>query len=216
MSRFEQIKLAHEPNKRQSKPAGVNLSCHYPITPSIIIRRYLATWEANVEQPAPKALKEMLARVFMDTRFCKRMEIFNPGHGDGSAIDIFLNVGDASEYTLACKLIQLFVENKQLIKWGAVIYNRQTWDNRGGPVPYEQATRMPHTDHIHIEWGKVGRMTRVFPGLEDGIKTIRDEVLQARTTKLLIDWTILSPAQHLYRLPNGSIRGRNGRRTHAR
>ena len=135
-----------------------------------------------MEQPAPRTLKEMLARVFGETCYCRRMEIFNPGHGphsDGSAIDIFLNVNNPGEFALASSLIRLLVRHKTLVRWGAIIYNRQTWDNRGGPVPYEQARSMPHTDHVHIEWGRVGRMTSAFPGVESEIQTIRQEILRA-------------------------------------
>jgi hypothetical protein len=144
-------------------------------------RQRIVHWEDSLEQPAPKALKEMLMRVFKDTRFCKRLEIYNPGHGphdDGSAIDIFLDVNDPGEYTLAAKLAHLFALKKSAINWGAVIFNRQTWDNRGGPVPYEKAATSPHTDHIHVEWGEKGRETKVFPGVEAQMEAIREEVLK--------------------------------------
>ena len=114
------------------------------------------------------------------------MEIFNPGHGphsDGSAIDIFLNVNNAGESALANSLIRLLVRQKHVVRWGAIIYNRQTWDNRGGPVPYERARSMPHTDHIHIEWGPVGRRTSAFPGVESEIETIRQEVLRSEQNR---------------------------------
>jgi hypothetical protein len=133
-----------------------------------------------MEQPAPRTLRDMLARVFKGTRFCQRMEIYNPGHGphnDGSAIDIFLSVGNPDEFDVANNLIALLVAEKHTVKWGAIIYNRQTWDRRGGPIPYEGRKSMPHTDHIHVEWGSKGRMTSNFPGLETQIMAIRDQAL---------------------------------------
>ncbi|WP_460981008.1 hypothetical protein [Spirosoma fluminis] len=128
-----------------------------------------------MEQPAPKELKRIFTKVFQDSGYCQRMEIFNPGHGphdDGSAIDIFLNANDSDQKKLADAIVRLLVSEKPRVKWGAVIWNRQTWDNRGGPVPYEQSQTMPHTDHIHIEWGPKGRVTMDFPGFEEKLSQV--------------------------------------------
>ena len=40
------------------------------------------------------------------------------------------------------------------------------------PLPYEQAKAMPHTDHIHVEWGTQGRMVGSFPGFEDKLRAV--------------------------------------------
>jgi hypothetical protein len=133
-----------------------------------------------MEQPAPKTLRDMLARVFRGTGFCTRMEIYNPGHGphtDGSAIDIYLSVNDPDELLIANRLIEVLLQYKTTVKWGAIIFNSQTWDRRGGPLPYEQRKKMPHTDHVHIEWGTQGRKTSNFGSLEEQITLIRDQSL---------------------------------------
>ncbi len=128
-----------------------------------------------MEQPAPKELMRIFTEVFDGTKYCQRMEIFNPGHGphdNGSAIDIFLDATDADQRKLADAIVRLLVSEKSRLKWGAVIWNRQTWDNRGGPIPYERAQTMPHIDHIHIEWGPKGRMTMDFPGFKDKLAEV--------------------------------------------
>ena len=122
----------------------------------------------------------MLARVFKGTGFCQRMEIYRAGHeahSDGSAIDVFLSVKDPDELLIANRLIGLLVSEKHTVRWGAIIFNSQTWDQRGGPLPYERKKTMPHTDHIHIEWGAQGKKTTSFGGLEAEITAIRDQSL---------------------------------------
>jgi len=128
-----------------------------------------------MEQPAPKELKRIFASVFQDTKYCQKMDIFRPHHGphhDGSAIDIYLSADDPDEKELADAIVQLLIQEKLLVKWGAVIWNRLTWDGRGGPLPYEQAKTMPHREHIHVEWGEKGRLTLEFPGLEEKLKEV--------------------------------------------
>jgi len=136
-----------------------------------------------MEQPAPKELKRIFTIVFADTSYCNRMEIFNPDHGphsDGSAIDIFLRANSPDELRLANAIVALLVQEKPVVNWGALIWNKQTWDRRGGPLPYEQRVKMPHTDHIHIEWGKHGRMTQEFPGFETKLKAVLAKHLAQR------------------------------------
>jgi|GEM_PF-5068437 len=78
----------------------------------------------------------------------------NPNSGDphdnGLALDIFLFKTNWNEWALATELVNVFVANKAVMGWSAVIYDGITTDDFGGPKTYPG--RDKHETHIHIEW----------------------------------------------------------------
>jgi hypothetical protein len=85
----------------------------------------------------------------------------NDPHQSGRALDIVLFSANETERAMADRLVGIFLDLREEMKWGAVIYNRKQWDSAG-----KQSERIwkkgmksdpygfEHLSHIHIEWPK--------------------------------------------------------------
>lgn len=83
----------------------------------------------------------------------------NDPHKNGRALDIVLVAAVPSERAEADELVRVFLELRETMHWGAVIYNKEQWNSAGSKSPrisketdaWEKA-RDEHVTHIHIEW----------------------------------------------------------------
>jgi hypothetical protein len=80
-------------------------------------------------------------------------------HKNGRALDIVLLASIPSERAEADEVVRVFLERREMMQWGAVIYNKEEWNSAGSKSPrlsndtdaWEKA-RFEHVTHIHIEW----------------------------------------------------------------
>lgn len=77
----------------------------------------------------------------------------DPHHG-GRALDIVLFAYVPTELTLANKIVRVFLELREKMNWGAVIYNQKIWTSSGVEKPRLKNGdgSFEHITHIHIEW----------------------------------------------------------------
>jgi hypothetical protein len=130
----------------------------------------------NIAQPAPTALWKIIHSRFPDrTRFLGI--IMPPGHDDhseGRALDVGVRAWVPSEKQLAYELVDALNDFSFEVMWSYFIWNKQIWysDARGGPLPYENAAKMPHTEHIHISWSKATSGKSTFYGFANALDDI--------------------------------------------
>lgn len=97
-------------------------------------------------------------------------------HVDGRALDIILFAHELKEKTIAENIFAMFNAYKQEMRWAAIIYNRFTIDDFGGPRLYERNNWNDHRTHIHIEWSASKAQTTGFKDLIwQELKQINDE-----------------------------------------
>jgi hypothetical protein len=80
-------------------------------------------------------------------------------HKNGRALDIVLLASSPVERAEADEVVRVFLEQRERMNWGAVIYNKEEWNAAGAKMPrlsndtdaWEKA-RYEHVTHIHIEW----------------------------------------------------------------
>ena len=129
------------------------------------------------EQPAPRAIWNIINSRFPQTRFLGIL--MPPGHEDhseGRALDVGLWAWVPAEKRLAYRLIDILRDYSFEVGWSYLIWNKQIWysDDRGGPLPYERAAEMPHTEHIHISWSEAASKKSTFNAFRHGM----DELLK--------------------------------------
>jgi hypothetical protein len=134
----------------------------------------------NIDQPAPKALWKIIHSRFPDrTRFLGiSMPPGYEDHSEGRALDVGIRAWIPREKRLADDLVGALNDFSFEIMWSYFIWNRQITysDARGGPLPYERAAKMPHTEHIHISWSRGSSGFASFPGFANALDGIlRDE-----------------------------------------
>lgn len=133
----------------------------------------------NGPQPAPKAVWSLIHGNFPIARF---LGIYNrrnvagtstpSAHSEGRALDIGLLVGRPREKALGDRLFQVFIDEAAEIGVHHVIWNQQIWSaSRGGPRPYTGAS--PHTDHVHVAWGRVASQRTSFPRFMIALAVLR-------------------------------------------
>jgi len=86
-------------------------------------------------------------------------------HADGRALDIMLFATEPKEKIIAENIFAMFNAYKDEMRWGAIIYNRFTIDDFGGPRLYERNNWNDHSTHIHIEWSPSKAKTTGFKDL---------------------------------------------------
>jgi hypothetical protein len=128
------------------------------------------------EQPAPRALWEAIhSRFPYKTRFLGIL--MPPGHQDhseGRALDIGIRAWKPLERELASYLIESLCDFQFEVNWSYLIWNRQIWyADRDEPLPYENAQKMPHTEHIHISWSRAASQFKDFTAFENDLDGLR-------------------------------------------
>jgi hypothetical protein len=81
-------------------------------------------------------------------------------HVGGRALDIILLADRDYERLFADMIVEVFLEMRDDMRWGAVIYNKVEWTSAGQELPRiwnpkmkeKDPVRFEHTTHIHIEW----------------------------------------------------------------
>jgi hypothetical protein len=121
----------------------------------------------NIEQPAPRALWNIIHSHYPQTKFLGILT--GPGHEDhseGRALDVGLRAWLSAEKQLADMLVGVLVDFTAEVRWSYIIWNKQIWygDARSGPHPYGRAAKMPHTEHIHISWSQASSQGSTFLG----------------------------------------------------
>lgn len=97
-------------------------------------------------------------------------------HADGRALDIFLFATTPKERIIGENIFAMFKAYKTEMNWTAIIYNRYTVDDFGGPRLYERNNWNDHSTHIHIEWSASKAQTTGFKDLIwDELKQINDD-----------------------------------------
>ena len=86
-------------------------------------------------------------------------------HVDGRALDIILFVKAPKEKIIGENIFAMFHAYKKEMRWTAIIYNRYTVDDFGGPRLYERNNWNDHSTHIHIEWSASKAKTTGFKDL---------------------------------------------------
>jgi hypothetical protein len=134
----------------------------------------------NMPQPAPTALWQIIHGRFPDrTRFLGiSMPPGHQDHSEGRALDVGIRAWIPAEKELAEKLVGALNDFSFEVMWSYFIWNRQITynDGRGGPLPYERAKTMPHTEHIHISWSRDSSAKMVFNGFANALDGIlKDE-----------------------------------------
>jgi hypothetical protein len=93
-------------------------------------------------------------------------------HAEGRAIDIHLNANQPSQRLVGDQLFQALIDAAHATGIDNVIWNRQIWSTRHPMLrPYRGAN--PHTDHIHVEFTRVGSQQKTFHLLEMKIGQLR-------------------------------------------
>jgi hypothetical protein len=137
----------------------------------------MANW--NIDQPAPKALWEIIHSRFPDrTRFLGiSMPPGHEDHSEGRALDVGIRAWIPTEKALADKIVEALSDFSFEVMWSYVIWNRQITfsDERGGPNPYPRAGKMPHTEHIHISWSRTSSGFSSFSGFANALDGILRE-----------------------------------------
>lgn len=134
----------------------------------------MANWKKA--QPAPKAVWEIIhSRFPYKTRFLGILT--GPGHQDhseGRALDVGVRAWMVLERELANYLIGSLCDFSFELCWSYVIWNKQIWYSDGrGPLPYENAVKMPHTEHIHISWEREASQFKDFPAFANDLDGLR-------------------------------------------
>jgi hypothetical protein len=130
-------------------------------------------------QPAPRRLARRLRTNFPQiTRtgiYCDRYIAgthIKSAHAEGRALDIHLSALESEQRTLGDQLFRVLIRKALPLGIVNVIWNRQIWSrSRGGPRPYHGVN--PHTDHIHIEFTRLGSQHRILREIEMDIAIIR-------------------------------------------
>lgn len=149
----------------------------------------------NIDQPAPKALWQIIHSRFPDrTRFLGiSMPPGHEDHSEGRALDVGIRAWIPAEKELAEKLVGALCDFSFEVNWSYFIWNKQITysDDRGGPQPYPRAAKMPHTEHIHISWSRASSGFSNFAGfanaldgiLKDESGGVEDEETQSSFTR---------------------------------
>jgi hypothetical protein len=115
------------------------------------------------EQPAPKALWNIVHSNFPQTR---NLGIYNTDaddHSEGRALDIGLLVVRSEESAIAWGLIEDVLKPKQSeIGWSYFIWDQWIWypDTRG---QQRGGFKGDHTNHIHVSWSRDTSQRNAFP-----------------------------------------------------
>lgn len=83
-------------------------------------------------------------------------------HDDGRALDIILFANNPKEKIIGENIFAMLHAYKKEMNWSAIIYNRFTVDDFGGPRLYERNNWNDHSTHIHIEWSASRSKTTGF------------------------------------------------------
>ena len=118
----------------------------------------------NREQPAPRAVWNLVSARFPNVRF---LGIYNPGHddhGEGRALDLGLLVSVPEENILALGLIRVFQSVQVEMAWSYLIYDQDIYysDVRG---KQRGGFKGNHTNHIHVSWSRANSQRQQFPAL---------------------------------------------------
>lgn len=130
----------------------------------------MANWKKA--QPAPTAIWKIINSHFPDkTRFLGILT--GPGHQDhseGRALDVGIRAWVPDEKELAYYLVGSLCDFSFEVCWSYVIWNKEIWYYDGrGPLPYENALKMPHTEHIHISWARAASQFNTFPAFSNDL-----------------------------------------------
>ena len=129
-------------------------------------------------QPLPSALAKYLKANFVQI---SKTGIYNDrnvagtnkksAHAEGRALDIHLSVNDPAEKFIGDQLFRIFVEVARETGIDNVIWNRRIWSRGRGHHSYRGQN--PHTDHIHIEFTRLGSQLAVWNLLELRVAELR-------------------------------------------
>lgn len=86
-------------------------------------------------------------------------------HVDGRALDIILFATNPKEKIIGENIFAMFHAYKEEMNWTAIIFNKYTVDDFGGPRLYERNNWNDHSTHIHIEWSPSKSKTTGFKDL---------------------------------------------------
>ena len=135
------------------------------------------------EQPAPKALRQILKVTFPEIKLNvpdgkgKMMVNYQiyvvrtvagstnaSDHSEGRAMDVYLEASDQNEKKIADYLYEVFIRYADDLGIYYAIWNREIWRKATGQkVKYTGEN--PHTNHIHISWSKDGSQKVLFGAL---------------------------------------------------
>jgi len=137
----------------------------------------------NQEQPAPKALRQILKATFSEIKLTvpdgrgKMMSNYQiyvvrnvanstnaSDHSEGRAMDVYLEVSDENEKKIADYLYEVFIKYADDLGLMNVIWNREIWKKSTGKKEKYTGSN-PHTNHIHISWSRDGSQKVLFGAL---------------------------------------------------
>lgn len=123
----------------------------------------------NGPQPAPKALWQLIHANFPQSR---NDGIYNDRniagtqtkslHAEGRALDIGLDVTNASDKLVADRLFDAFIDSAVEIGLQEIIWNRQIWSS-AKPSVHVYTGHDPHTGHIHVGFTREASQQTMFP-----------------------------------------------------
>lgn len=137
----------------------------------------------NQEQPAPKALRQILKVTFPEIKLNvpdgrgKMMSNYQiyvvrmvansttaSDHSEGRAMDVYLEASDENEKKIADYLYEVFIKYADDLGLRNVIWNREIWMKSSGQKE-KYTGNNPHTNHIHISWSREGSQKVHFGAL---------------------------------------------------
>lgn len=73
-------------------------------------------------------------------------------HNEGRALDIILFAKDEFERLIADEIVDAFLDVREKMHWGGLIYNKWEWNSAGKKFPRGGDAVNQHVTHIHVEW----------------------------------------------------------------
>jgi hypothetical protein len=123
----------------------------------------------NKEQPAPRALWNVVHFCYAQTRFLGiyvKRNIAGTNtpslHAEGRALDIGLLASRPAEKGVGDQLVWTFVDMAKSLQLQEIIWNGQIWSSTK-PYMHKYTGANPHTDHVHVGFTREGSQQQAFP-----------------------------------------------------